>query len=854
MNLNRVILSIFLILLHPASVVNADPDPAAVDLCRSATVLVELPGRREFATAFCIHSDGYFITSSHVATGKGAKQEIRLVSAPGTAREQRHTSSVVKAAQNTDLALLYCPEMANLPAVPLSRDVELRETAPVTIFGYPRGSLRNARDRKYPNISVRLARITTLHGNRRSPDSIEFDVKLGPGNSGGPVLADDGRVIGVIASGTKSSVGAMAIPERQVRAFLQTPVVSFRTPEIAWDNRYEPMTLKIAARTLLRDSVGIQSVSARITAADRTTSVFARPESEDQFVAKFVPIPTDAGPPKCRAEIEFQDGRLSGDVTDIPLQLGAQTVRLSELEVLSRHEDRVDVTKADGTKLVGRWPAQRLNMDVGGQILQIDIAKAVQIRFRRPTADPVSVELNVEAVTASGFKTTVNRTLTFAKTTTAMHSASTSDENDLPVFQPPNIASPDLQGIRKVIELPEAFTQVCSGGGGRYLLFYLPESSVVSVFDVSAADVVAELPITGSQPLIAADLEKLYVVLPGTHLIQRWDLSSLKREKVAPVPGTNVPRTVMTGSAARGLLWLWSGGSIQAIDPETLKPADIEGKVLGGDPKHGYRMLLSADGSTMTGWHNGLSSPPYDLLKIHGHRTSKSTSPFGEGYNGRWMWPNADGRLIFGHGSTVYDHHFRRIAADWLKGTNIIPSGDPRYFLLVRAAENDRSSVSVCTSCDRQIIYTLLRAENVTGDSPLNRGMFHFQPRVYFVPSARVLILLPAGEKQIVVRRLDVDEELRQIGVDYLYVDSFPPVSALRGRNFEYRIEPHTSHPGVSYSLESGPDGMTVSPTGVVEWSISERFAEDSARAVISIRDAAGAEVLHTIRLDILSE
>jgi len=491
--------------------------------------------------------------------------------------------------------------------------------------------------------------------------------------------------------------------------------------------------------------------------------------------------------------------------------------------------------------------------------MELKLNSARRMTIQSQESEPVGLSVTVVAKTKDGQTVRKEQTLRIVKAVastsrntpplpaTTKKPASRSASSDTTGIAPP----PQFSADRVVIDLPEPFSQVRSGGGGRYLIFHQQTKKTLAVFDVSAGEIVKELPVTSDQVLYAAGQDKLMVVLPGERLIQRWDLATLKRDSMVPVPGAKTPLRVLLGSDSDGPLWLYPGGGIEPFDIGSMRSPEFEGPVIGGDPQHGYTMLISADGSAIVGWHNGLSNPPYDLMHVENPRTSVSASPFGEGYNGRWMWPNADGSLIFGHGAGVFDYHFKRIAAQWLQGASIVPTADRRYFLLVKPEGKGHSNVSICTSNDRRIIYTLSKIEEVSPESQLEWGRVGGEPRVYFIPSAETLITLPIGDKQIVLRRINLPEALKEQGVDYLYVDSFAPVQAYRGQEWRYQITAHSSAGTMAYKLESGPDEMTVSADGVVEWTIPAHFKDDSVSAIVSIQDKSGREALHTINFDV---
>ena len=81
-------------------------------------------------------------------------------------------------------------------------------TASVTAFGYPLGTMVPHETGKYPSVSVNGGRITALTKGEDGLSLIQLDAALNPGNSGGPVLDHEGKVIGVVAAGIAGSIGS----------------------------------------------------------------------------------------------------------------------------------------------------------------------------------------------------------------------------------------------------------------------------------------------------------------------------------------------------------------------------------------------------------------------------------------------------------------------------------------------------------------------------------------------------------------------------------------------------------------------------------------------------------------------
>jgi hypothetical protein len=56
---------------------------------------------------------------------------------------------------------------------------------------------------------------------------------------------------------------------------------------------------------------------------------------------------------------------------------------------------------------------------------------------------------------------------------------------------------------------------------------------------------------------------------------------------------------------------------------------------------------------------------------------------------------------------------------------------------------------------------------------------------------------------------------------------------------------------GVKVTLASGPEGMTVSPTGLVKWRVPADFKGGESNVVLTVRDGSDQEVFHTFTLRI---
>jgi S1-C subfamily serine protease len=184
---------------HARPVPKAVRDPAGrvprrvVAAARQATIFITSGGfnRRVSGAGVLVDArHGLVLTNFHVVT---LGSDIRA----GT-QGRLADAQIVAAAPCDDLALLQVPGLERRRPIRLGREASVRKGDKVVAVGYPVGSggqsLRSTRG------SVIAVRPAVRLRSRRQPtysDLVETDAALGPGNSGGPLIGADGRLVGV---------------------------------------------------------------------------------------------------------------------------------------------------------------------------------------------------------------------------------------------------------------------------------------------------------------------------------------------------------------------------------------------------------------------------------------------------------------------------------------------------------------------------------------------------------------------------------------------------------------------------------------------------------------------------------
>jgi serine protease Do len=133
------------------------------------------------------HKNGGIITNHHVIARAGTKFEVELQDG------RVLVASVVDSDPILDLAMLNVPA-DNLTAVPAGDSSKLRVGELVFAIGHPWGQ----RGVVTAGIVSALSKVKIRNSNQQL-EYIKSDVRLAPGNSGGPLLNAQGHVVGINA-------------------------------------------------------------------------------------------------------------------------------------------------------------------------------------------------------------------------------------------------------------------------------------------------------------------------------------------------------------------------------------------------------------------------------------------------------------------------------------------------------------------------------------------------------------------------------------------------------------------------------------------------------------------------------
>ena len=181
---------------------------AVYERARGAVVRVE--GMSGVGTGFLLEQEDLVATAFHVVES-GRPVRVRL------ATGERVHATVVAVDRDHDLALLRTETpLRGARPLALSPEGTAQVGARVVVLGHPYGTSADRRRalRGLLNWSLTGGVLSAV-----GDDSIQTDAAVNPGNSGGPVLDFEARVMGVVTSGVGAGIG-FATRARHLRALI----------------------------------------------------------------------------------------------------------------------------------------------------------------------------------------------------------------------------------------------------------------------------------------------------------------------------------------------------------------------------------------------------------------------------------------------------------------------------------------------------------------------------------------------------------------------------------------------------------------------------------------------------------
>jgi len=182
-----------MVALTLAPIVIADPLGAVEDAQKAifrsvAPSVVFIATPAGVGSGFFVTRDGLVLTNAHVV---GSRDSVDVVLHDGT----RHKGRVVeKASGNVDLALVQLP-LKGTPTIAQGAPTRLEVGAWVAAVGHGKGGLW----------TFNTGMVSNIFPSGAERPVFQTQIPLNPGNSGGPVVDREGRVVGIVTAGIESA-------------------------------------------------------------------------------------------------------------------------------------------------------------------------------------------------------------------------------------------------------------------------------------------------------------------------------------------------------------------------------------------------------------------------------------------------------------------------------------------------------------------------------------------------------------------------------------------------------------------------------------------------------------------------
>ena len=392
---------------------------------KQATALLETTNEDASGTAFCVDPSGLFVTNDHVAE-EAVNQKMTLVLHPGEANQKTLIAHVLRTDKDDDLALLKVDGVAGLTSLPLGRDNGLLETDSVTAFGYPFGKDLALSDKSAPSITVSVGRITALRRDKEGLQFIQLDASLNPGNSGGPVLDANGKIVGVVEAGVPGAALNFAIPVHLLTKFLQTPSIFF-APSVAPGTETQVHAFYICVLPLLpntgpftvtltlnapgqaprsftahpaESATDRQATDRQATdrqATDRQATDGQATDHQAAFLVSAAPIPPPAGPKRLRLTAQSPRGTLVGEVSDQGIDIAGQRLNLSQARAIRlTHGGMATADLVGGQHVTGKLVGlDAVQTAVAGEAQVINFTRYPMVLVTEAASPPSHVDYQI---------------------------------------------------------------------------------------------------------------------------------------------------------------------------------------------------------------------------------------------------------------------------------------------------------------------------------------------------------------------------------------------------------------------------------------------------------------------------
>lgn len=844
--------SIFLILLFTFFAIWSraqaiGQDRATIEYVKDACFLTEVSGKEQkHATAFCVHPVGIVVTNHHVVDQIEIGGTINLIANSGQPNQETLEAKLLRIDEKNDLAILKISKVGIYKAIEIANAPELYETLGVTAFGFPFGKSLSLEEDAFPTISVNSGKITAIRKDKNEAQLLQLDATLNPGNSGGPVIDNSGKLVGVVSFGVAGAGVNFAIPSEKLRTVLAKPDLQINLPDFTSANFTIPTDVEITVTPLI-DDIADPTVEFWIkrgeaparkfmlssTAPNKYAGkIFGEPEKEKRFL---------------RGEIEFKQGKIEGRIQDDSIKIDGKDVELSQISSLSSESttNQMELTLLNGkVRKLAMQDVPKLNVELGGFSVTVDPSAFQKVVLNAEDSEP---RVSYMFIVKSGGKEVCRLSGDDIEKASNINS----DEGGRLLGGSSNRSSSQVfKGEAKTIPFPGTATDAVLARGGTYLLVVLGIEKKLAIVNIPKGIIEKILPLSSDDVLVAGTMNHILVLDRKKNILERYDINNFTRQLAVKTPVSGVVKSMAAGSASNGPVLFHHAQNTEALANAIFSVVDLmKLKELPVDTKGGsghyssYRdaahLRASYNGRVFGMWATSHSPTGLQSMVLTDSALLCKYEHDSVGH----VVPSSDGSHIC-TGSGIYTAGLKRIGSGVREVSKpFVPTSHPRFVIGLNLNEDSRENSVAGDIHEVGTDVALFQLPNLKlGALGNNRDSwikhdFTIDKRIYFNYDSHALVTIPFTNDSVIVQEFDLRKELKNSSLDYFFVSSTPNRICTPGKPYAYQIEVESNRKTFKFEVSSGPEKMSVSPKGKVMWNVPKDFKEESVDVIVSISD-----------------
>lgn len=836
---------------------------------KRASALVELPDKSSYATAFCIHENGLFVTNNHVVEDLDSDDKLKLVMNANEPDEWYLDAQFVMKDATSDLAVLKAKNLQGdrtLKPLVLATDPNLFETMNVMAFGFPFGKGLSLKEANYPSISVSVGKVTAIRKEKGKVELVQLDATLNPGNSGGPVLNDAGQVIGIVSFGVIASGVNFAIPVEKLIDLVNKPTIDVTVPDFA-SNLSAAKKVEVTLTTI-QDQIPEPTVEFWIKRGEGKSRKFElKPSGKDRFAGSVLLLdPNESKVRKLAGRLEFPAGEINCKFNDSGIKIDGKDHSFASIESIDidQNDSRAEVLFTNGiSKKIEIAKLPIIDLDLGNYSVSIDLSKATRMQIEPDDSDAtvsyiVIVKSRGKEICRETSAGEMERSTSVASAEASSPGTDSSSSSEgaghQGILSQPR-SNGKFQGAAKTVAMPGTITDSVVAGGGRYLLVNLGNDKKLLVFNIAKAAIEKVLPLTSEDSLIAGTSDHIVIIDRSRNIIEKYSIDGFKRISATKVPFQGVVKSMTAGFASQGPLLLDVAVGTEALSSCKLAVMDLaklkEVAIPNPQGQSGHyssfrdtvHVRSSANGRVFGMWATSHSPQGIQVVVVNKNSLLFKYEHDSAGH----VVPSADGMHVFTGARGVFKAGLTALNTQRTAKVPCVPTTHPRFYVSlpvepgaqvnmgsepfkgIKAAIHEVGSEIPLANLPDLELGVSANNESWTAND------FTIDKRVFANLDSNAIVSIPFSNDRIVVNPFNIMGELKKSDIDFFFIASTPPRVFSPGKTYSYQIQLETNQKGIKYELTSGPKGMEISKTGKLTWKVPSGFNDATTDVIVSV-------------------